>query len=126
MAVADVDVARAAQTAADLGSTAMAVECDVSDGAAVERAVAAALDRFGRIDAVHNNAGISTPSKPLDETTEAEWDRLMTVNLKSLLWTTRAALPARSEAEERFSIRLVWWVPSARPTMRLIRQLRGR
>jgi NAD(P)-dependent dehydrogenase (short-subunit alcohol dehydrogenase family) len=92
--VADVDGVKAAETATELGSAAMAVECDVSNGAAVERAVAAALDRFGRIDAVHNNAGISTPSKPLDETTEAEWDRLMAVNLKSLLWTTRAALPA--------------------------------
>ncbi|HEX4230544.1 MAG TPA: glucose 1-dehydrogenase [Bryobacteraceae bacterium] len=92
--VADVDVAKAAETAAELGPAAMAIDCDVSHGAAVERAVAAALDRFGRLDAVHNNAGISTPSKPLDETTEAEWDRLMGVNLKSLLWTTRAALPA--------------------------------
>jgi NAD(P)-dependent dehydrogenase (short-subunit alcohol dehydrogenase family) len=92
--VADVDGVKAAETAKELGSAAMAVECDVSDSVAVERAVAAALDRFGRIDAVHNNAGISAPSKPLDETTEAEWDRLMAVNLKSLLWTTRAALPA--------------------------------
>ena len=49
----------------------------MADGASVERAVAAALARFGRIDAVHNNAGISAPSKPLDETSEAEWDRLL-------------------------------------------------
>ena len=92
--VADVDGAKAVATAGELGAPAMAIECDVSDGEAVERAVAAALDRFGRIDAVHNNAGISSPSKPLDETTEVEWDGLMAVNLKSLLWTTRAALPA--------------------------------
>lgn len=92
--VADVDRVKAAETANELGTGAMAVECDVSNRAAVEQAVTAALDRFGRIDAVHNNAGISSPSKPLDETTEAEWDRLMAVNLKSLLWTTRAALPA--------------------------------
>jgi meso-butanediol dehydrogenase/(S,S)-butanediol dehydrogenase/diacetyl reductase len=42
---------------------------------------------------VHNNAGIASPSKPLDETREEEWDRLMSVNLKSVYWTTRAALP---------------------------------
>jgi len=96
--VADLDLDRARQTAADLGPTALAVECDVADGLSVERAVAAALARFGRIDAVHNNAGISTPSKPLDETSEVEWDRLLAVNLKSIFWTTRAALPALKQS----------------------------
>src|SRR4029078_8793583 len=48
---------------------------------------------FGRIDGVHNNAGIANPSKTLDETSEQEWDRLMTVNLKSVFWTPRSALP---------------------------------
>jgi meso-butanediol dehydrogenase/(S,S)-butanediol dehydrogenase/diacetyl reductase len=92
--VADIDPGRAHQTAAELGPSSLAVDCDVADGSSVELAVAAALDRFGRIDAVHNNAGISAPSTPLDETSEAEWDRLLAVNLKSVLWTTRAALPA--------------------------------
>lgn len=94
VAIADIDLAKAKATAADIGEAALAVECDAADGLSVERAVTATLDRFGRIDAVHNNAGISTPSKPLDETTEDEWDRLMAVNLKSVFWTTRAALPA--------------------------------
>ena len=96
--VADVDSEQAQKTAADLGSSAIAVTCDVSDRESVERAVAAAIERYGRIDAVHNNAGISAPSKPLDETTEEEWDRLFAVNLKSLLWTTRAALPALKQS----------------------------
>ena len=92
--IADVDPDQARQTTADLGAAALAVECDVADGPSVERAVAAALARFSRIDAVHNNAGIASPSKPLDATSEAEWDRLLAVNLKSIFWTTRAALPA--------------------------------
>jgi len=92
--IADVDSEQARQTAADLGAEALAAGCDVSDGPSVERAVAAALARFGRIDAVHNNAGVATPSKTLDATSEAEWDRLLAVNLKSIFWTTRAALPA--------------------------------
>ncbi len=96
--VADVDFEKARKTAADLGAAAFAVDCNVSDGASVERAVAAALEHFGRIDAVHNNAGISTPSKPLDETSEEEWDRLQAVNLKSIFWTTRAALPALKQS----------------------------
>ena len=94
VAVVDLDAAKAAEAAAAIGSHAFALECDVSNGAAVERAVAATLDRFGRIDAVHNNAGVASPSKPLDETTEDELDRLLAVNLKSVFWTTRAALPA--------------------------------
>jgi NAD(P)-dependent dehydrogenase (short-subunit alcohol dehydrogenase family) len=92
--VADIDLDQARKTTAELGAAAMAVECDVADGPSIEHAVTAALARFGRIDAVHNNAGISTPSKPLDETSEDEWDRLLAVNLKSVFWTTRAALPA--------------------------------
>ncbi|MGA2808506.1 MAG: glucose 1-dehydrogenase [Terracidiphilus sp.] len=92
--VADVDSDQAHQTAADVGASALAVECDVSDGPSVERAVAATLARFGRIDAVHNNAGVASPSKSLDETSETEWDRLLAVNLKGIFWTTRAALPA--------------------------------
>jgi meso-butanediol dehydrogenase/(S,S)-butanediol dehydrogenase/diacetyl reductase len=96
--VADVDLDQARRTAAEIGAAAIAVACDVADGPSVERAVEAALGRFGRIDAVHNNAGISAPSKPLDETSEHEWDRLMAVNLKSVFWTTRAALPALKQS----------------------------
>lgn len=92
--IADIDPDSARRTAAELGTGALAVECDVSDGPSVERAVATVLGHFGRIDAVHNNAGISAPSAPLDATSEAEWDRMFAVNLKSVLWTTRAALPA--------------------------------
>jgi len=93
VAIADIDVAQARKTADEIGDTATAIACDVSDGASVELAVATAIDRFGRIDALHNNAGLSTPSKTLEETSEAEWDRIMSVNLKSVFWTTRAALP---------------------------------
>jgi meso-butanediol dehydrogenase / (S,S)-butanediol dehydrogenase / diacetyl reductase len=96
--VADIDIDKARKTTAELGAAALAVECDVADGPSVERGVATALARFGRIDAVHNNAGISVPSKPLDETSEAEWDRVLAVNLKSVFLTTRAALPALKQS----------------------------
>jgi meso-butanediol dehydrogenase/(S,S)-butanediol dehydrogenase/diacetyl reductase len=89
--IADVQGSRAIELAGELGTNAIGVECDVSDGPSVEGAVRAAIQRFGRIDAVHNNAGIATPSKPLHLTTEAEWDRQFAVNLKSVYWTTRYA-----------------------------------
>jgi NAD(P)-dependent dehydrogenase (short-subunit alcohol dehydrogenase family) len=93
VAIADIDIEQARKTAAEIGDAALAIGCDVSDGSSVELAVTAAIARFGRIDALHNNAGIATPSKTLDETSESEWDRIMSVNLKSIFWTTRAVLP---------------------------------
>src|SRR5438045_911092 len=92
--IADIDGGQAQTTAADLGQGALGVHCDVSDFSSVQDAVQEALERFGRIDAIHNNAGISAPSKPLNETTDEEWDRLLAVNLKSVFHTTRAALSA--------------------------------
>src|ERR1700730_9600849 len=71
--VADVDLNQALKTAAELGADGLGVECDVADASSVERAVAAALARFGRIAALHNNAGITAPSKPLHKTSETEW-----------------------------------------------------
>jgi NAD(P)-dependent dehydrogenase (short-subunit alcohol dehydrogenase family) len=91
--VSDIDRQGAEESAHLLGSESIGLFCDVADGASVSSAVAVAESHFGRIDAVHNNAGIANPSKTLDETSEQEWDRLMMVNLKSVFWTTRAALP---------------------------------
>jgi len=54
----------------------------------VESAISSVLKTVGRIDAVHNNAGIATPSKPLHETDEEEWDKLQRINLKSVYWTS--------------------------------------
>lgn len=97
--LADVDADRAAETAAALDGEGLAVSCDVASGPAVENAVRAAIGRFGRIDAVHNNAGIASPSKPLDQTSEDEWDRLFQINLKSVYWTTRYAIEALTESQ---------------------------
>lgn len=65
------------------------IRCDVSDGAEVEKAIAFTVEKFGRLDAIHNNAGIASPAKALHETSEAEWDALVNINLKSVYWTTR-------------------------------------
>lgn len=66
---------------------------DVASGEAAAGAVALMLDRFGRLDILVNNAGISI-EKPLEETSEAEWDRLMGVNLKGAFLLCRHAIPA--------------------------------
>ncbi len=81
----------AAEEAAKLPGEHHGIRCDVSIGVEVEKAVSFAVEKFGRLDCIHNNAGIASPSKPLHETTEAEWDALMNINLKSVYWTTHHA-----------------------------------
>jgi meso-butanediol dehydrogenase/(S,S)-butanediol dehydrogenase/diacetyl reductase len=92
--VLDRDGEKAEQAVAALGSDCMAVQADVGEGPAVEAAINAVLTRYGKVDAVHNNAGIASPSKPLDQTTEYEWDELMRVNAKSVFWMTRFSINA--------------------------------
>ncbi len=70
---------------------------DVSDEADVSRTIRYTLDKYGRIDAVHNNAGIAHPAKPLHETTGKEWDNLFAINVKSILHTTKQAFSALRE-----------------------------
>jgi 3-oxoacyl-[acyl-carrier protein] reductase len=74
------------------GGQALPVQADVADAAAVERLFAAALDHFGRIDVLVNNAGIMPPALPaLAGTDDATFDRLIAVNLKGTFNTLRAA-----------------------------------
>ena len=70
------------------------IKADVAVEQDMEKAVRETINRFERIDAVHNNAGISNPSKSLDETTSGEWDRLFNVNVKGIYHSTKYALPA--------------------------------
>jgi NAD(P)-dependent dehydrogenase (short-subunit alcohol dehydrogenase family) len=94
VAILDRNMAAAERTVAELSSDNIAVRADVSDGTAVQSAITTVLKKFSRIDAIHNNAGIASPSKPLHETSEAEWDDLQRINLKSVYWTTRYGFDA--------------------------------
>jgi NAD(P)-dependent dehydrogenase (short-subunit alcohol dehydrogenase family) len=84
-----IDAAEVADAIGRLGGGQDGCACDVADDGQVEAAIGRMVARFGRIDAIHNNAGIASPSKPLHETTDAEWSRLFDVNLKGILHTTR-------------------------------------
>ena len=99
VAIADTDIATAEQTCSELAAEGLVVGCDVGDRSSVADAVAAVVKHFGRLDAVHNNAGISSPSRPLHETSEEEWDALQRVNLKSVYLTTHHALSALLESK---------------------------
>jgi 3-oxoacyl-[acyl-carrier protein] reductase len=76
---------------AEMGRKAIAVQADVAVLADVKRMVAEVEARLGALDILVNNAGIAHPCK-LEEITEAEWDRVLTVNLKSMFLATQAVI----------------------------------
>ncbi len=95
IAVLDLDAARAQEGAAALtrkGARAAPLQGDVSVGADVERAVAATMAAFGRLDILVNNAAIGGGDDPL-RTDETTWDRLQAIVLKGVFLCSRAALP---------------------------------
>ena len=74
----------------------MALTCDVSDAAAVTAALAEIERRFGRLDALVNNAGIAVFA-PLLETSDADWTRVLEVNLTRPFLCAKAAVPLMRE-----------------------------
>jgi len=91
--VADLNGEGAAQVAASLGDSAVAIRTDVSQGAEVQAMVDLALARFGRLDILVNNAGTTHRNRPMLEVDEASFDRLFAVNVKSIYHGARAAVP---------------------------------
>jgi len=74
----------------------LAVHCDVSDSGAVAAAMEAVSQRFGRLDALVNNAGIAVFA-PLLETSDQDWNRIVAVNLTGPFLCTKAATPLMRE-----------------------------
>lgn len=93
VAVVDLNGGGAQTIAAALGRESLAIQCDVSSAADVQRAVDETRERFGRLDIVVNNAGTTHVNKPMLDVTEAEFDRVFAVNVKSLFHMAKAAVP---------------------------------
>jgi NADP-dependent 3-hydroxy acid dehydrogenase YdfG len=74
------------------GGKALAVATDVTRRDQVERLVATAVQTYGRIDVMLNNAGVM-PQSPLERLKVDEWDRMIDVNIKGVLYGIAAALP---------------------------------
>jgi len=66
---------------------------DVADEGTLKSAIAAAAARFGGLNIIVNNAGISGSPKPTDQVTEEEWDRVQAVNVKGVFFGTKHAIP---------------------------------
>jgi NAD(P)-dependent dehydrogenase (short-subunit alcohol dehydrogenase family) len=97
---ADRDLARAEETAEMIrqeGGDAVAIQADVTKPAEVEAMVAAAKERFGRLDILINNVGIGGRDGPAHRLEEAAFDRTLSVNLKGMWLVIKAALPIMRE-----------------------------
>jgi NAD(P)-dependent dehydrogenase (short-subunit alcohol dehydrogenase family) len=77
----------------------LAIVADVTAEADVDRLFAAAVDRFGRVDLLFNNAGTGAPPKPFDELTLADWQRVVDVNLTGSFLCARAAMAQMKRQE---------------------------
>jgi NAD(P)-dependent dehydrogenase (short-subunit alcohol dehydrogenase family) len=90
VALVDVDAERVEQVAAGLGSSdAVAITADCSSEEEVARYYGEVRERFGRIDLLHNNAGIGGQPVPLHETTMDDFDRLVRINLRGVFLNLR-------------------------------------
>jgi 3alpha(or 20beta)-hydroxysteroid dehydrogenase len=99
--VVDLDSSNAELAAASLreaGHEALAVAADVSDPTGVESYVTAALDRFGRIDVLFNNAGIEGSICPFEDYPVEVFDRVLAVNTRSVFLALRSVLPLMKAA----------------------------
>jgi NAD(P)-dependent dehydrogenase (short-subunit alcohol dehydrogenase family) len=101
---ADIDSSATQATAAELGSNAHGTTVDVSVVASCDQMVAATLERFGRVDALVNCAGIERGA-PAHELTDEDWADSLAVNLSGSFWTARAV--ARSMIEQGDGGRIV-------------------
>jgi 3-oxoacyl-[acyl-carrier protein] reductase len=96
VAVIDVDGAEAAATAAEIthaGGRALDRCTDITDKTAAEATIAAVAAQFGGLDILVHNAGLMYSMRGLAETDDADFERLLAVNVRAPMYLTRAALP---------------------------------
>lgn len=91
--IADLNLEMADALAAELGETVKTVRTDITDAGDVQAMTDAAISHFGRIDILVNNAGTTHLPGPMEEVTEADFDKVLAVNVKSIYLTAQAIVP---------------------------------
>ena len=91
--IADLNVDLAHDVAAEVGGVVQAAQTNVADGDEVEAMAQTTLSAFGRIDILINNAGTTHLPSPMEEVTEADFDKVFAVNCKSVYLPARSIVP---------------------------------
>ena len=94
--IVDLQLDAAQAAAAELGDGHLGLRCDVTDKASCDAAVQVTIERYGRIDGLINNAGITQPVRTLD-IGAANFDAVVDVNLRGTLYMSQAVLPQMKE-----------------------------
>jgi D-sorbitol dehydrogenase (acceptor) len=89
VAIGDIDLPRAQETASQIGDKAVAVHMDVTDQASIDNAVSESVEQLGQIDILINNAAIFTAA-PITEITRADYARTFDINVAGTLFTLQA------------------------------------
>jgi dihydroanticapsin dehydrogenase len=98
LALADLDPSRIPPAEAGASERPLLIQADLTRAEAAEQLVRTTLASYGRIDVLCNTVGIDPPSATtLHETSEADWDRIMAVNLKSVFLSCKAVIPTMLE-----------------------------
>ena len=82
----------------DAGGEAAFVYADVSSDADTGRLVGEAVERYGNLDIMVNNAGVPQRNQPMENVTEDEFDRIFAVNVKAIYWSAKHTVPLMREA----------------------------
>jgi NAD(P)-dependent dehydrogenase (short-subunit alcohol dehydrogenase family) len=104
VALVDIDGGAASAAAAQLGSDVLALAGDVSSESDVESYFAAAAEHFGRVDSLHNNAGIEGPLAPLADFETEAFDRLVRTNYYGIFFNLRQMLRIARNSGSRATI----------------------
>lgn len=93
----DESLRETAELIEERGRRAHVMHCDVASEDDVAAAVASTVQHLGRLDFAVNNAGIEQPPTPLDETTTADWDRIMAIDLRGVFLSMKHEIPVMRE-----------------------------
>ncbi|KEQ87136.1 NAD(P)-binding protein [Aureobasidium pullulans] len=119
--IGDLDASGAESVAASLSSpNVKGVAMNVTSEEDWKRVVNMAVSEFGRLDIVVNNAGVTYRNKPTEEVTEEEFERVMSVNVKSIFWSVKVAIPQMQKQGEGGSVINISSSGSVRPRPGLV------
>jgi NAD(P)-dependent dehydrogenase (short-subunit alcohol dehydrogenase family) len=91
--IAEQDNQDTARMIEDFGGRALAIRCDVTRSEEVQAALNKTVEAFGHLDYAFNNAGAEQQPKPTADMTEEEWDRIITINLRSVFLCLKYEIP---------------------------------